>query len=293
MFDDPGSRLAVVNIVSTVLIVFLWLFLKQKKGSFKKVKILFFQKKYWWNRSTKIDYLFYIVNTALKAFLFFPSLDISFWWAKTTSQALVNFHGDFLSLSPETSVMTLFMVFTFVWDDFLRFFQHFLMHQIPWLWSIHSVHHSAERLTPITLFRNHPLESAIATLRNSLSLGVASGVFIFVFEAKLSLWTVLSVNIFGWVFNLLGANLRHSELPIGFPVWLEKILISPRQHQIHHSQEQMHWGKNLGVSLAIWDHLTNSWMSSRGTKKLQYGTAKSQQNFWAEFFRPFRVKSKV
>lgn len=283
--DDPGSRLFHVNILMSVLLIAGWLYFSKKDLSWSQLKKLILRKKYWWNRSTKLDYKVYFANSLLKIFLFIPLLDFSFHISRFVSEGLVNFQGDFMGLSPHGFLLFLFTTCAFVWDDFLRFSHHWLMHKVPFLWKLHETHHSARILTPVTLFRNHPLESALATIRNSLSLGVATGIFVFLFEARLTVITLLGINMFGFLFNLLGANLRHSHIPLHFPVWVEKIFISPVQHQIHHSLDERHFDKNFGVSLAIWDqYLTSSWISSQNTKKLKFGLSeRSRQNFWKEF----------
>jgi sterol desaturase/sphingolipid hydroxylase (fatty acid hydroxylase superfamily) len=56
-----------------------------------------------------------------------------------------------------------------------------------------------------------------------------------------------------FMFYMLGANLRHSHVWLPYPKWLSHILISPAQHQIHHSQLIHHHDKNFGLMFAIWD----------------------------------------
>jgi sterol desaturase/sphingolipid hydroxylase (fatty acid hydroxylase superfamily) len=285
--DDPGSRLFHLNLLLSALLILIWMALSQKEISKKSLQKLFFRKKYWWNHSTKIDYKFYFFNSALKVFLFIPFLDFSFHISRFVSETLVSIKGDFYDFAPVTISLFIFTTLAFVWDDFLRFIQHYLMHKIPFLWKIHSTHHSARIMTPMTLFRNHPLESAIATVRNSLSLGVSTGVFIFLFQAQLSVMTLLGVNLFGFLFNLLGANLRHSHIPIRLPECLEKIVISPLQHQIHHSRQTEHWDKNMGVSLAIWDLMAGTWVSSKNIEQLKFGIReRKRQSFIQEMKAP-------
>ncbi len=274
--DDPGSRLFHLNIVVSLLLVALWLFWTSRKSMWPEFIRLVFRRKYWWNRSTKLDYQIYILNGILKVLLLIPFLDFSFEIARMVGHGLVFLNGgEFMGLKASTTHLFAFTVVAFVWDDFLRFFQHFIMHRIPFLWRIHSVHHSARVLTPVTLYRNHPLESAIATLRNSLSLGVMTGLFLFLFEARFSVVTLFGVNIFGFLFNLLGANLRHSHVPISFGPFFEKIFISPKQHQIHHSSNPDHFDRNLGVSLAIWDRLFGSLILSQEVDKVRVGLPES------------------
>ena len=52
---------------------------------------------------------------------------------------------------------------------------------------------------------------------------------------------------------MLWANLRHSHVWITYGRIMERLLISPAQHQIHHSKNKVHFDRNFGVVLAIWD----------------------------------------
>lgn len=261
--DDPGSRLFHMNILASIALIAVFA-LYERRDILAFVKKALFRKRYWWNASTKIDYQVYALNSVLKVLLFIPFLDLSFWFSRWTVKGLLWLNGDFGGVPSGSLYLAGFTVLAFLWDDFLRFFHHFLMHKIPWLWELHKTHHSARVLTPITLYRAHPLESAMATVRNSLSLGVAAGAFIFFFEAEMSLLTLFGVNVFGFVFNFLGSNLRHSHVPLAFGP-LEYVFISPKMHQIHHSRRPEHWDRNYGVSLSIWDRLVGARLLSRET----------------------------
>ncbi|MBX3021354.1 MAG: sterol desaturase family protein [Bdellovibrionales bacterium] len=279
--DDPGSRLFHMNILIAALLVAGWVFAISGQGArWSTFRRLVLRKKYWWNHSTRLDYKIYIFNSLLKVFLLVPFLDWSFHIARFTAQRLERWNGDFLGFTPSYPALLLFTVAAFVWDDFLRFGQHVLMHKVPWLWRIHCVHHSARILTPVTLYRNHPLESAIATVRNSLSLGVATGMFIFIFESRFSVLTLFGVNALGFLFNLAGANLRHSHIPLSFGRRIETVLISPFQHQIHHSRHPRHFNKNFGVSLALWDRLFGSLVYSREASRIRVGLNRRQGGLW-------------
>lgn len=292
--DEPGSRLFHWNIIIALIIVYAWLVHQYGvKDSSSQIKNYVFNKKYWWNSSTKFDYKIYALNSILKVTLFIPFLDFSFLIAKYTARMAHLWWDDFSAWSITSISLATFTVLAFIWDDFLRFSHHLLMHKIPFLWKFHSVHHSAKVLTPVTLYRAHPIESAMATIRNAISLGVITGFFVFIFARPLTLWTILGVNVFGFLFNLLGANLRHSHIPIGFGRWAEILFISPRQHQIHHSSNIKHRDKNFGVSLSIWDKLMGSWVSSAEDKgqKLKFGLGSSQKrSFICEMGFSFRKK---
>jgi sterol desaturase/sphingolipid hydroxylase (fatty acid hydroxylase superfamily) len=264
-----------------------------KDKSFREALIytkrLVWRKKYWWNRSTKVDYKVYLFNSVLKILLFIPFLDFSFRISRFVVKYLLKLnHGNMGGMIGTSANIFLFTVLAFCFDDFLRFFHHLLMHRIPWLWRFHVTHHSAKVLTPISLYRTHPLESAMATVRNSISTGVMIGLFIFLFESQFSLYTVLGVNFFGFSFNFLASNLRHSHIPITFG-FMEHVFISPKQHQVHHSTNPAHYDKNFGVSLTIWDRLNRSLVYSKDVKTpLKFGLEgpSKRQSFRRLIFRP-------
>lgn len=290
-FDEPTSRLYHVNILSSFILIVLVLWILARRQNISVGTLLkrwVFRKKYWWNASTKQDYLIYFLNALFKSFLFVPVFEGSFHVSQWVIRFLVKFSGgDVLDLKATSGAILVFTLGTFVWDDFLRFINHWLMHKIPFLWHFHKLHHSARVLTPVTLYRAHPVESIIAILRNSLSLGASIGVFIYIFGSSFSIWTLLGINGFGFLFNLVGANLRHSHIPLGFG-WGEYLLISPIQHQLHHSREERHYDKNFGVSLAIWDGLFGTLVRSKDIGKIRVGlNERFRTNLWHHYINPF------
>jgi sterol desaturase/sphingolipid hydroxylase (fatty acid hydroxylase superfamily) len=290
--DDPGSRLFHVNLLMSLAFIVLWAYLSSRNSSpahlWRELKRLVWRKKYWWNRSTRLDYKIYFFNSILKILLFIPFLDFSYRFAKLTIRGWRSFTGADAFHLPSTTVNVFaFTILAFVLDDFFRFVHHYLMHKVPWLWRLHKTHHSARILTPITLYRTHPLESAMATVRNSLATGIALGSFMFLFDGSFGLFTIFGINFFGFTFNFLASNLRHShiDLPFGPAEW---IFISPKQHQIHHSTLPAHFDKNFGVSLAIWDGLSRSLVRSRDvTHRLRFGlNDQHRQSFSKIIFKP-------
>lgn len=269
--EDPGSRLFYLNLAASLFLVVLYFLISGKRPVRAGLRLIF-RVRYWWNRSTRADYQIYALNAAIKILLFVPFLDFGYRFSQWTVQGLLFLRGDFVGLAPTFMGLLAMTVFSFVWDDFLRFAHHKAMHKISWLWPYHAVHHSARVLTPMTLYRTHPVESALAALRNSLSLGVSTGLFLFLFDGRFTLITFFGVNLFGQVFNFLGANLRHSHIPLSFG-FFERVFISPLQHQIHHSREARDHGQNFGVSLAVWDTIGGTLATSKslGERRLRFG----------------------
>ena len=153
------------------------------------------------------------------------------------------------------------------------------MHKWPILWALHKVHHSAEVLTPLTVYRTHPLEGIVFTIRGTFTQGVSISSFIFFFGNSVDLLTVLGANVFLFLFNTAGSNLRHSHIGIRYWSWLEYILISPAQHQLHHSIDIAHHDKNFGAALAIWDYTFGSLHHSEEVESLHLGIETDDKNF--------------
>lgn len=214
-----------------------------------------FRLKLWFNRSSLVDVIWLLVNQWLFKLLVLPIMALQISYALTLNQWLINAFGDgnYWQLQ-QTELMLLFTLSLFVCQDFCKFVVHFSMHKIPLLWRFHAVHHSATSMTPLTLYRIHPVEMLINTAR-SLLVGVAvTGLFLYLFQNQLAISHIIGVNIFVFIFNLCASNLRHSPVWLGFGK-LEHLFISPAQHQIHHSTQYRHFDKNFGSALAIWDKL--------------------------------------
>jgi sterol desaturase/sphingolipid hydroxylase (fatty acid hydroxylase superfamily) len=169
------------------------------------------------------------------------------------------------------------VVFTLV-SDFCVYWVHRWHHEQPVLWPFHAVHHSAEVLTPITVYRKHPIYDLISDGVSSVFIGFAQGVFLFLLFNDLSPVTIGGANAAYVLFNLFGSNLRHSHVWIGYGPVLSHILISPAQHQIHHSRDPRHHDKNYGEIFAIWDWMFGTLYVPRTREVLEFGLADSAGN---------------
>jgi sterol desaturase/sphingolipid hydroxylase (fatty acid hydroxylase superfamily) len=67
------------------------------------------------------------------------------------------------------------------------------------------------------------------------------------------------------------AALQHSHVWLSYGPILEHLLISPAQHQIHHSRLDAHHGRNFGTTLALWDWLFGTLYVIRGREDLSFG----------------------
>ena len=130
-----------------------------------------------------------------------------------------------------------------------------------------------------------------APFNSKLEIGLVTGYMDYLSNYQISKLMFLGVNLFSFIFLFLGANLRHSHVRLSYPTWLEKIFISPFQHQIHHSDHPAHFNKNLGSKLAIWDWLFGTLLRSKEVGKIKFGIGqenKDFKSFWQNIYMPFK-----
>jgi sterol desaturase/sphingolipid hydroxylase (fatty acid hydroxylase superfamily) len=235
-----------------------------------------FGRHIWWHPSARLDYMYFLLSSVIKLTLVLPLLisarEVALWVLVVLEQTF----GYQSKLAVDSAWLVLaYTLCLFLVSDFSRYWLHRLMHKIPWLWSFHQVHHSAEVLTPITFYRVHPVENLLFGLRYALSAGLVTGVFVYFFGASLHVTEVFGVNLFVFLAHVVGDNLRHSPVRLAYPRWLESWMISPAQHQYHHTLDGNRY--NFGGVLAVWDRLFGSLRYSRANEVFVFGVDAAAQ----------------
>ncbi|NMH61527.1 sterol desaturase family protein [Alteromonas ponticola] len=275
---DANSRLFLGYLVGAAVFAALVFIAQNQQKSVRALARFLFPRKLWWHRSARLDYQLLVVNRLIRAFLWAPIVLTMVPIALAFSDLLETTFGYIQPLSKQKEIVLVsFTLILFLFDDFTRFLLHLLMHKVPFLWHYHKVHHSAQVLTPLTVYRSHPLESFLYASRMAVAQGVAVGVSYYLFGPALSMIDILGANLFVFIFNMLGSNLRHSHVKWHWGNWVEKWFISPVQHQIHHSTNKAHFDKNFGTTLALWDRLYGSLALSQKGQSLRFGLGRRQQ----------------
>lgn len=293
-FANPKKRVFVGYLLLSVLIALFWLVFLRKtpiRAALGKV----FNKDIFFSRSSFADYKIFLIN---RVFTFFisPLLLTQVMIATAVYLLLLRVEvipwGAFSGLS-QTSVVIWFSIAMFLADDFTKYLLHRWMHHWPMLWSIHKVHHSATTLTPVTVYRVHPLEGILYASRNAVAQGTVISLFYYMFGDRVDLVTIVGVNVLVFLFHVTGSNLRHSHISISYWPWLERVFISPAQHQLHHSIAAKHFDKNFGAALAVWDWLFGSLhLSEDHDTELAFGLDASENSSEADlktlYLTPFQ-----
>ena len=279
-FLDPRKRVYLGYLLVSVLIAILWLIFFRGKSFSNSIKFLF-DKRIWFSKSSRADFFVFLINRCISIIIspvLITQMVIAtaiFYWLHGVSWL----QSGSLQHIPDYLIVMSFTISIFLLDDFSKYWVHRWMHKWPILWALHKVHHSAEVLTPLTVYRTHPLEGIVFTIRGTFTQGVSISSFIFFFGNSVDLLTVLGANVFLFLFNTAGSNLRHSHIGIRYWSWLEYIFISPAQHQLHHSIDIAHHDKNFGAALAIWDYIFGSLHHSEEVESLHLGIETDDKNF--------------
>jgi sterol desaturase/sphingolipid hydroxylase (fatty acid hydroxylase superfamily) len=245
------------------------------------------------HRSAVIDYKYFFINRFAFALLITPVLLGVPRVAETTIElfgATFGRYGQAVAGTADSLLYTLCLILAF---DAAVFFAHYLQHRIPVLWEFHKIHHSAAVLTPITVYRMHPMDDILTGLTVALFFGVVEGLFQSFYATMPSLFDVLGVNIVLFGFYMMGYNLRHSHVWLSYPGWVSHIFISPAQHQIHHSMAPRHLDRNMGLIFAFWDAAARTLYVPKSRENLDFGLVNDEHlafdSVWQLYARPFRV----
>lgn len=231
------------------------------------------------HRSTRNDAALFVLNTLLHSFVFVvPLQTLSTTLASAVWQGLYQL----VPLSEPLEGPGLWASVTvglFVVADLAFFVSHVLLHRIPWLWELHKVHHSAPVLTPLSVFRRHPGDILFDGVVGGVAMGVAYGVIGWLAGSVITGHEILGVNALLFGTLLIGFNLQHSHV---WMTWgpLERLLISPAAHHIHHSNAPQHHDRNFGNMLSVWDRLMRTYVSPpRARLGLEFGLGAENEDY--------------
>jgi sterol desaturase/sphingolipid hydroxylase (fatty acid hydroxylase superfamily) len=229
-----------------------------------------FPREHWRHRSVKLDIFFYFAKKVTdKIFAFIPTI-IMIWLATNLASymSLIIPHHLLTKADLPTIVFLSFTFFLFT--DLSIYLSHLLQHKIPVLWELHKVHHSALFLSPLTTARVHPLSDEFDWIVGVMLTAIPVGLAKCFFELSFAEVAIMieTANLVGTLLVL--DPLRHSHFQVGFGP-LDRILLSPHMHQLHHSTKREHLDKNLGNRLSIWDWMFGTAFAPVKGEALIYG----------------------
>ena len=147
----------------------------------------------------------------------------------------------------------------FLLMDVTFYYWHRLNHKINFLWRFHNIHHIDQDMDASTGFRFHLAEVAISSIFRFLQMLLIGP-------------TLLVFLSYEFVFQM--ATLFHHSnirLPLTIDNSLKFFIVTPRMHEMHHSQFRNETDSNYSVVFSFWDRIHNTFTENANFKKVVIG----------------------
>ena len=171
-------------------------------------------------------------------------------------------------------------VFLFIAVDFLWYWYHRAGHEINILWAAHITHHQSEEY-------NFTLSFRVSAIQLIIRMFFWLWLPILGFDPAL---TTLIIGINGAYQFFIHTRLINK---LGF---LEKILVTPSHHRVHHGKNEKYIDKNYGGIFIIWDRIFGTF--EKEVEDVQYGITKPMKSHnpiaaWFHYFVDLYHASKL
>jgi sterol desaturase/sphingolipid hydroxylase (fatty acid hydroxylase superfamily) len=178
----------------------------------------------------------------------------------------------------QTTETWYWFIYGYVVYELGSFIHHYLSHKVRILWCMHSVHHSSEDLNSsvtLTTFYAENLYTEILQTTFCMLLGLTPTIY----------FTIMVIDsIWGAFIHISEDTIKDGKL--GF---LDKILLTPSSHRVHHAKHPLYIDTNYCSVLKIWDVLFGTYQKEEKYAPLEYGITRpiNAQSFTDVYFGDF------
>lgn len=182
-----------------------------------------------------------------------------------------------MSLFPENAPLLLQLVLCLLIVELPSYWIHRISHKKSFLWRLHEIHHSSEKMWILNVTRAHPLD---LLTRHIIPFSIL---------ILLSVPTE-TVAVYLIVVSLV-SFLQHSNLKLNTGV-INYFLVTPEVHHQHHDKDIHRGDCNFGHVLTVFDILFGSFSSSQDSDVIprQVGLADSKvpKSYLGQLMHPFK-----
>lgn len=155
-------------------------------------------------------------------------------------------------------------IVAFVIIDFYGYWNHRIAHQVNFFWNKHAVHHSSEEF------------NLACALRQSISTFINLFTFILIPAALIGVPAkVIIITLPIQLFLQFWYHTKHIK-KMGF---LEKILVTPSHHRVHHAINPEYIDKNHAQIFIIWDKLFGTFQEELASVPTVFGITRPAQTW--------------
>ena len=155
-------------------------------------------------------------------------------------------------------------ILTFIIIDFNGYWVHRWSHKINLFWNLHVIHHSSEEFDLACALRQ-----SISSFFNLFTVLLLPAALLGIPEQVISI--VAPIQLFAQFWY----HTRH----IGKMGFLEKIIVTPSHHRVHHAVNPEYMDKNLSQIFIIWDKLFGTFVEEKKEIPPVYGITRPAQTW--------------
>ena len=168
--------------------------------------------------------------------------------------------------------LKLFLLFLVI--ELVFYWTHRMGHRMRFWWLTHSVHHSPKSYNFST------------SLLNGITGKLVGNGFFFYLMIWVGFEGLAAMAVLLWID--LYQTLIHTSW---MPKWgvLEKVLMTPSLHRVHHGSNEVYLDCNYGGSICLYDHVFGTYVAERDDIQIEYGLVNGgkSHNLFKVHFSPF------
>lgn len=213
----------------------------------------------------KVQFIIFVFNRFVSRFISFAA--VSFCIGVFEKYGLIH-----------TSFTWYWLVYGYIVWEFAHFVYHYLGHKVRIFWCLHSTHHAPETMNLSVTYAHFFLEGPYADIIRTticILMGVNPPLLFF----------IMFIDGTWGAFIHVGENfIKNGRL--GF---LEKIILTPSHHRVHHARNPLYMDTNFCNLLNIWDRVLGTYQPEGKTLQPEYGITRQMNanNFWDVYFGEF------
>ncbi len=175
----------------------------------------------------------------------------------------------------KTSFTWYWFIYGYVVWEFSHFIYHYFGHKVRAFWCLHSTHHALEHMNLSVTYAHFILEAPYADVIRT-SICILMGV-----NPPL-LFLIMFIDGTWGAFIHIGENIL-KDGRLGF---LNKIILTPSHHRVHHARNPLYMDTNFCNLLNIWDKVFKTYQDEEKEVKPEYGITRemNSHNFLDVYF---------
>lgn len=210
----------------------------------------------------KMPFLIFVANRFISRFISIAA--VAFCIGLLEKYALFN-----------TSLKWYWFVYGYVIWEFSHFIYHYYGHKVRLFWCLHSTHHAPQTMNLSVTYAHFFLEAPYADVIRT-SICILMGV-----NPPL-LFIIMFIDGTWGAFIHVGENLI-KDGRLGF---LNKIILTPSHHRVHHAKNPLYMDTNFCNLLNIWDKVFGTFQHEKRDMQIEYGISREMNpnNFLDVYF---------